>query len=173
MKWFGAGAKKPSQALEEEIEAIRRQLEKFTGQLADIDEELRQARDKERKSLAENAIDDAAIAAVSVEELEAQRHGIEKTLAELQRRRRNAEQRFAVVQEAVAAARTKPSDKRLSAIEVCAGEVRWHSGLLEQLWHIHYFGPTGAIEKTVKEWQLVPELEEPAIAGHIRRVKAA
>ena len=57
----------------------------------------------------------------------------------------------------------------MSSIDVCAGEVRWHNGLLEQLWHIYYFGPTGAVEKIEEEWQLVPVFEEPAIAGHVRR----
>ena len=55
-----------------------------------------------------------------------------------------------------------------SAIEACAGEVRSNNGLLEQLWHIYYFGPTAAVEKIEEKWQLVPELKEPEIAGHIR-----
>ena len=169
MNWFGASAKKPAQALEEEIEAISSQLEKFTGQLADIEQNLRQARNNEQRSFAENAIDDAAIAAVAVEEFEAQRQSVQSTIADLQRRRQDTEQRFAVVQEAVAAARTKGSIKKMSSIDVCAGEVRWHNGLLEQLWHIYYFGPTGAVEKIEEEWQLVPVFEEPAIAGHVRR----
>ncbi len=173
MKWFGPGAKKPAQAIQEEIDALNSRIEELTAQLTDIEQKLRQARENERRSFAENAIDDAAIAAVSVEKLEPQLQGLQNARAELQRHRQEAEQKLVMVQEAVAAARTKVSEKNMNAIEVCAGEVRWHNGLLEQLWHTHYFGPTGAVERTAEEWQLVPELEEPAIAGHIRPRQAA
>ena len=65
------------------------------------------------------------------------------------------------------------SDKNTNAIEFCAGEVRWRQdGLLEQLWRINHIGPTGAVQKATEEWRLVPELEEPAIAEHVRSVKA-
>ncbi len=133
LKWFWSGAKKPTQAIQEEIEAESGRIERLTAQLADIEQKLRHAREEEQR----------------------------------------AEQWFVRVQEAVVAARTQVSDKNVSAIEVCAGEVRWHNGLLEQLWHIYYFGPTGAVEKTEEEWQLVPELEKPAIAGHIRPCRKA
>jgi hypothetical protein len=68
------------------------------------------------------------------------------------------ENQRAALQEAEAVAQTKVSDKNVSAFEVCAGDVRWRKdGLLEQLWRINYVGPTGAVEKTTEEWQLVPE----------------
>ncbi len=109
MKWFGPGAQKPAQAIQEEIEVLNGRIEKLTAQLADIEQKLRQAREKV----------------------------VQKTIAELQRRRQDAEQSFVMAQEVVAAARTRVSDKNVSAMEICAGEIRWHNGLLEQLWHIY------------------------------------
>jgi TolA-binding protein len=150
---FEQSADNQVQAIQDEIAALSGRIEELTARLADIEQKLGKT----------------GIAAVSVEALENQRQGLQKALAEVQRGRKLAEQRFVVLQEAEAAARTKGSNKTVSAIEVCAGEVRWRNGLLEQLWHINYLAPTGAVEKTIEEWQLVPVSEEPAIAGHIRR----
>ena len=152
MNLFEQSADNPVQAIQAEIAALNGRIEELTARLADIEQKL----------------GEADIAAVSVEALENQRQGLQKALAEVHRGRKLAEQRFAVLQEAEAAARTKGSNKNVSVIEVCAGEVRWRNGLLEQLWHINYLAPTGAVEKTIEEWQLVPVSEEPAVAGHIR-----
>lgn len=43
-----------------------------------------------------------------------------------------------------------------STYEVCGGQVRWSDGRLEQLWHVHHIGTTGAIEKIAEEWRAVP-----------------
>ena len=168
MKFFQQIVNDPAQAIKDEIAAATGHIDELTAQLADIEQKLGEAHNKTKRSFAEGAVDNGAIAAVSVEALEDKRQGIHKRLAEVQRSRKLAEQRFAALQEAEAVAGTKVSDKDVSAFEVCAGELRWRNGLLEQLWHINYLGPTGAVERTIEEWQLVPVSEEPAIAGHIR-----
>ena len=138
MELIEQSADNPAQIIEEEIAAAIGHIKELTVQLADIDEKLGEARNK-----TERLKDD-----------------LQKAL-EGQRSRRLAEQRLAVLQEGEATARTKVSDKNVNAFEVCASEVRWRNGLLEQLWHINYLGPTG-VEKTIEEWQLVPVSEEPA-----------
>ena len=73
-------------------------------------------------------------------------------------RHEDTKQRLAVLQKEGATARIKALGKNVSAYEVCAGEIRWRKdGLLEQLWRIDCLGPTGAVEKTIEEWQLVPQ----------------
>ncbi len=111
MKWFGLGAIKPAQAIQEEIDALDGRIEELTAHLADVEQKLRQARDNEQ--------------------------GVQKTIGELQRHQQDAERGLVLVQGAVAAARTKASEKNVSAMEICAGQIRWHNGLLEQLWHIY------------------------------------
>jgi hypothetical protein len=131
MKFSKLIANNPAQA----IATLSGRIEELTAQLADIGQTLGEAR------------------------INQQRQGLQKALAEVQRKL--AEQRFAALQEAEAVARTKVSHKNVSAFEVCAGEVRWSNGLLERLWHINYLGPTGAVEKTIEKWQLVLVSEEP------------
>lgn len=165
MNLFGRNANNPAHAIEQ-IAAITRRMKELTAQLASIE----QKRDEAHHNVfAESAIDDAAIAAL-VEALEDQHQKLQVALAEVQRRRRDAERGLHEVETSVAP--TKVS-KNLSAIEVCAGEVRWHNGLLEQLWYVHYIGPTGAIEKTIEEWQPVLVSDEPARTGHVRFCQTA
>ena len=99
MKLFG---KSPAAATD--------RIGELTATLAAIEQKLAETRDYQKRSFAEGAVDDAAIAAVSVEALEDQRQGLQKVLAEVQRRRQEADQGFAVLQEAEAAARAKVSD---------------------------------------------------------------
>ena len=99
MKLFG---KSPAAATD--------RIGELTAGLAAIEQKLAETRDYEKRSFAEGAVDDAAIAAVSVEALEDQRQGLQKALAEVQCRRQEADQGLAVLQEAEAAARSKVSD---------------------------------------------------------------
>ena len=99
MKLFG---KSPAAATE--------RIGELTAGLAAIEQKLAETRDYQKRSFAEGAVDDAAIAAVSIEALEDQRQGLQKALAEVQRRRQEADQGLTVLQEAEAAARLKVSD---------------------------------------------------------------